>query len=259
MNIQYSPIATAQRLSRYELFAFNSRTFADLFELDKFQTSSLLQRMEQAGLIARVEQGKYIFLGLTPEKVLSNPLYIGSNLVVPSYISYWSALHYHGLTEQSPRKVFVAISRRKAELSFGKLQFKFVTIKSNLFFGYKREVHSELPIVVADEAKSILDSLYLPHYAGGITEVAKALQIAFEEKLLDIPTLVDYANRFESPSLSSRLGYLLELLGQDAHGLQISKGPVRLDPHNSELGTFNARWKLFVNIQRSDLFPEGVA
>lgn len=258
MALQLSPITTAQKLSGYDLFTFTSRTLADLFELDKFQTSSLLQRMEQAGLVARIEQGKYVLLGLTPEKVLSNPLYIGSNLATPSYVSYWSALHFHGLTEQAPRTIFIAICRRKSELTFNKMKFKFITINPKLFFGYQRVLHAELPVVIADETKAILDSLSLPQYAGGVTEVAKALSIAVEEKRLDLPTLVEYARRFESQSLTSRLGYLLELLGQSTEGLQEPKGPVRLDPQNPDRGTYNARWKLYINTSLSDLFPTGV-
>lgn len=71
---QITPISAAQKLIQNELFAFNSRTISALFGLDKFQTRNLLERMEQAGLVARIEQGKFILLGLIPEKVLSNPL-----------------------------------------------------------------------------------------------------------------------------------------------------------------------------------------
>ncbi len=87
MTQQITPISAAQKLIQDELFAFNSRTISALFGLDKFQTLSLLDRMERAGLVARIEQGKFLLLGLTPERVLSNPLYIGCNLVTPAYIS----------------------------------------------------------------------------------------------------------------------------------------------------------------------------
>ena len=103
MSQLITPISITQTLLQKELFSFNSKTIRDLFELDEFQTSNLLKRMEEIGLVVQIERGKYLLLGLSPEKVLSNPLYIGSHLVPPSYISFWSALHYHGLTEQAPR------------------------------------------------------------------------------------------------------------------------------------------------------------
>jgi predicted transcriptional regulator of viral defense system len=227
--------------------------------LDKFQTLSLLDRMEQAGLVARIEQGKFLLLGLTPEKVLSNPLYIGCNLVTPAYISFWSALHFHGFTEQAPRTTLVATTRRKKEITFREMNFKFVTLKPVAFFGYRREILAELPVVVADEPKSILDSLSLPYYAGGIPEVAKALQTAVSQESLEMPRLLEYAERLQNASLRSRLGYLLELLGQSISSLKAAKGPVKLDPQNPARGSFNKRWKLYVNIELEDLFPQGVA
>jgi len=258
MPQQITPISAAQKLTQDELFAFNSRTISALFRLDKFQTRSLLDRMEQVGLVARIEQGKFILLGLTPEKVLSNPLYIGCNLVTPAYISFWSALHFHGFTEQAPRTTFVATTRRKKEITFREMHFKFVTLNPKVFFGYWREPLAELPVVVADEPKSILDSLSLSQYAGGISEVAKALQIALSQDSLELPVLLEYAERLQNASLRSRLGYLLELLGQSISSLKAAKGPVKLDPQNPARGSYNKRWKLYVNIKPKDMFPQGV-
>lgn len=259
MAQQITPISMAQILMERELFSFSSRIVSVLFGLDKFQTLNLLNRMEQAGLVVRIEQGKFLLLGLTPEKVLSNPLYIGSNLVTPAYVSFWSALHFHGITEQVPHTVFVATTRRKKEVSFRGMNFKYVNFKPQAFFGYRREMLADLPVVVADEAKTILDSLGLPQYAGGITEVAKALQIAISQGWLEMPVLFEYATRLQNASLSSRLGYLLELLGQPADPLEVSKGPAKLDPQGPARGSFNKRWQLYINIDPGDLFPQGVA
>jgi predicted transcriptional regulator of viral defense system len=258
MTQQITPISAAQILIQNELFAFNSQTISVLFGLDKFQTLGLLDRMEQAGLVVRVEQGKFLLLGLTPEKVLSNPLYIGCNLVTPAYISFWSALHFHGFTEQSPLTTFVATTRRKKEITFRETHFKFVTCKPGTFFGYRREILAELPVVVADESKSILDSLSLPQYSGGVSEVAKALQIAILGGSVEVSILFEYAERLQNGSLRSRLGYLLELLGQPTSGLKASKGPVKLDPQKSVRGSYNKHWKLYINIESTDLFPRGV-
>ncbi len=258
MSQLITPVSIAQTLLHHELFSFNSKTIGDLFELNEFQTSNLLNRMEETGLVMRIERGKYLLLGLSPEKVLSNPLYIGSHLVSPSYVSFWSALHYHGFTEQAPRSVLVATTRRKKELTFRETRFKFVILKPKAFFGYQREMLADLPVIVADQSKAILDSLTLPEYAGGIAEVAKALQIAVKENTIDNFTLINYADRLGNASLSSRLGYLLETLGQSTRGLEASKGPVKLDPQRQLEGPFNRHWQLYINVDQDDLFPQGV-
>ncbi|MDP2661530.1 MAG: type IV toxin-antitoxin system AbiEi family antitoxin, partial [Dehalococcoidia bacterium] len=132
-------------------------------------------------------------------------------------VSYWSALHYHGLTEQVPHTVLVATTRKKRSLAFQGHHFRYVTIKPDKFFGYRRESVGELPVVMADPEKALIDSLDQPRYAGGMAEVAQALAAAAPD--LDIPLLLDYAARMNDQSLASRLGYLLAAHGIEADGL----------------------------------------
>lgn len=251
-------ISTARFLLRQGLFVFESHTVGDLLNLEKTRTSHLLRRMEREGLVARLERGKYLLLGLTPEQTLSNPLFIASHLVTPAYVSFWSALHFHGLTEQAPRRVFVTVTRQKRSLTFRGMTFQFVRLSPPLFFGYRRETMGGLPLVVADEAKAILDSLSLPVYAGGVEEVAKALRNALQEGRVEAAQLVEYAQRMENASLSARLGCLLELLGQPVEGLEAPRGPLVLDPHRPRRGEYLRRWKVYLNLPIQELFPEGV-
>ena len=72
----------------------------------------LAARLKAEGLGEEVEKGKYLLLGLEPERVLSNPLFIASHLAAPAYVSYWSALHYYGFTEQVPLTAFVATTKK---------------------------------------------------------------------------------------------------------------------------------------------------
>jgi predicted transcriptional regulator of viral defense system len=217
----------------------------------------LIARLRADGLVDEVERGKYLLLGLDPERVLSNPLFIASHLIAPAYVSYWSALHHYGFTEQVPLTTFVATTRKKRPVSFQGFRFHFVVLKPHKFFGYRRERIGDLPTVVADEAKAIVDSLDLLQHAGGIGEVAKALQVALET--VDVPTLIDYANRMENKSLGSRLGYLLESFGQSAEGLVHSVSPVKLDPTRPRTGHTVAPWQIVVNVPEHELADrEGV-
>jgi predicted transcriptional regulator of viral defense system len=98
----------------------------------------------------------------------------------------------------------------------------------------------------------------LPQYAGGLPEIAKALQSAVSGDSPVLDLLLEYAERLKNGSLCSRLGYLLELLGQPAGGLKASSGPARLDPGRTSRGQFNKRWQLYVNVEPDELFPAGV-
>lgn len=256
MTENLSPISIAQRLYQNDLFYFTPVLLADLLNRSRRQTYRMIARLKDQGLVDEVEKGKYLLLGLEPERVLSNPLFIASSLLTPAYVSYWSALHFYGFTEQVPLTVFVATTKKKRPVAFRDLRFRFVTIKPRKFFGYRREMLGDLPVVVADEAKAIIDSLDLPHYAGGIAEVAKALHAALAE--VDVPTLVEYANRMEDKSLGSRLGYLLEALGYPVEGLLRSASPVKLDPARPRTGRTASRWQVIVNVPEREMFVQGV-
>ena len=141
-------------------------------------------------------------------------------------------------------------------MSFHGFQFRFVTVQPGKFFGYRREMVGELPVLIADEAKAIVDSLDQPRHAGGIAEVAKALRAALE--VVDVPTLVEYANRMGDKSLGSRLGYLLESLGRTAKELICSASPIKLDPSRPREGRIAPPWRVIVNVPQAELFPQGV-
>ena len=131
--------------------------------------------------------------------MFANPLFIACHLVTPGYVSYWSALHSYGFTEQVPLTVYVATTRKKAPVAYAGQRFRFVTVQPRKFFGYRRELVGGLPVLIADEEKALIDSLGEPEYAGGIAEVAKALRAAIET--IHLNTLVEYANRLGDKTL----------------------------------------------------------
>ena len=256
MEEHLSPISIARQLRQHDLFYFTPSLLANLLGLKRRQAYRLLARLKAEGLVAEVEKGKFLLLGLEPERVLSNPFFIASHLVTPAYVSFWSALHFYGFTEQVPLTTFVATTKKKRPVTFRDFRFRFVTLKPQKFFGYRREMMDDLPVLIADEAKAIVDSLHQPRYAGGIAEVAKSLRAALD--VVDVSTLVEYANRMGDKSLGSRLGYLLERLGHPAEGLIRSAGPVKLDPGRPRTGPYEGRWRVWVNVPSAELWPEGV-
>ncbi len=256
MEQNLAPISIIRQLARHDLFYFTPQILGDLFSLDRSRVYRLLARLKAESLIVEIEKGKYLLLGLEPERALSNPLFIASHLVTPAYVSYWSALHFYGFTEQVPLTTFVATTKKKRPVSFRGFRFRFVTVHPSKFFGYRRDTAGDLPILIADEAKAIVDSLDQPRYAGGIAEVAKALRAALE--IVDVPTLIEYANRMGNRSLGSRLGYLLERLGHPVEGLVHSASPIKLDPSRPRKGSYEPRWRVVVNVPETELQSPGV-
>jgi len=264
-------ISVARMLHEKELFYFSSRTLADLLARQPSQVYPLLRQLVRIGLASEIENGKYLLLGFEPERVLANPLFIACQLVTPGYVSYWSALHIYGFTEQVPLTVYVATTKKKAPVAYAGMRFRFVTIQPRKFFGYRRELVGGLPVLMADEAKALIDSLSQPDYAGGIAEVAKALRTAVET--IDLATLVAYANRVGDKTMGSRLGYLLSLFGRpvapldsrstlvgEQHTVRLlrSTSLVKLDPSRPSGGQRDAQWQIDINVPLEALSGEGI-
>ena len=139
MSDNLTPISIIKRLHELDLFFVTTRTLADLFELPLTRVYQLVAQLKEMGLLAEVENGKYLVLGFEPERVLANPLFIASQLVTPGYVSFWSALHYYGFTEQAPLTIFVATTKKKRPVVFRGQRFRFVTVLPRKLFGYRRE------------------------------------------------------------------------------------------------------------------------
>jgi len=232
-------------------------TFEDALKLSGLSRDVLkkiLYRLEQSGFIERIEKGKYMIipLGAAKGKYTLNEFVIGSLLVNPYCIAYWSALNFYGLTEQIPNTIFIQSTSRKKKLEteiFG-VRYKIVKIKETKFFGFRKEWIEETQINITDKEKTIVDCLDKPQYSGGIIEVAKALK----NGQIDIKKVVDYANEIGNSGVIRRLGYLSDFLGIDVNLSPINvRNYLLLDPTMSKNDLKNAKWRLIINLDENVL------
>jgi predicted transcriptional regulator of viral defense system len=250
----YTTNYIVQTLYDKGLYYFDIGLFSRIFNTSHLQASQIFKRLEARKFIIQVQKGKYILLGFEPQKVTSQPFFIATKIVVPSYVSYWSALNFHGLSEQVPRTVFVANTRKKASVVFLNTRYKYVKITPRKFWGYIEVRANGLSFLIADAEKAIIDSLDEPSYAGGVDEIFKCIARAGQK--INIKRLMDYAIKFGNKSLISRLGYLLERLDLDSGRLKKfgSGGYVKLNPVLPRSEKWNSRWKINENISQEELF-----
>ena len=176
-----------------------------------------------------------------------------SYLANPYYIGYWSALNFHGLSDQVPRTVFIATPKAKMPLAIFYSQFYFVKIAPYKFFGFREEVVDGRPVLISDPEKTMADCLDHPEHSGGIDEVARALYFSHQE--LEFIRIKEYAVNMKNKTIFKRLGYLLEKAGLSEQyssilkGIELSTGYAKLDPSLSVKGSHSKRWGLVVNAE----------
>jgi predicted transcriptional regulator of viral defense system len=212
-------------------------------------TKTLLSRYEKAGWIERLERGRYMIipLGSQKGKYTLNEFAIGSALATPSCIGYWSALHYHGLTEQIPLTVFVQTTARRSVPRckiFG-VPYRIVRLKGEKMFGMEKALFDGNIIHITNKEKTLIDCLDKPHLCGGIVEVAKAL---YNGKF-DFERLLDYGRRIGNSGVLRRLGYLVEYLDLEVRVPRPNtRNYLLLDPSMPPKGPANGKWRLRVNL-----------
>jgi predicted transcriptional regulator of viral defense system len=185
-------------------------------------------------------------------------------LVDPAAISHWSALHYHGFTDQVPRKVFVLTTvdtsvprvrggkanRTKDGYPIGDLIYKFIQVKTERFFGSEKVWVGDVRVTITDPERTLLDGLSTPQYCGDFAEVLHAFELRGRD--LNLDRMIDYALRWDR-AMAKRLGWVLEKQGVEIGFLEPLiqvpiKGYRKLDPTGPRRGPCNRRWMIQENL-----------
>ncbi len=219
-----------------DMVVFTNKDIVRFLDTSKENTYRIIGNMLEKDLVKRVEKGKYILTEVWNELDIYE---IVPHIFQPSYIAFWSALHYHKMTDQVPRTVFLVTTKRKKPLRLQGQNIKYITIKRSLFFGYERYDK----VVVSDMEKTLIDCLRNPEYSGGISQIRESIS---DE--LDTDRLIEYCVLTGSSAVASRLGYLLEekdIEFREGELKELIDTYTKLDPKQKG-SVLNSEWKLYV-------------
>lgn len=223
---------------------------------------NVIYRLKRKKRIEEIERGKYLLIpakagyeGLWSEV----PFLILPNILSEYYVGFYSALNYWGMTEQVPRTVFVATTKRRKTLEYGPSIFKFVKLSKKRFFGFEEGEIAGTKFKVSSREKTVLDCLMYPKYCGGLDEAIKGIWETRDE--LDFDKLLEYAKRLGVSVVIRRLGYVLDEVLHiekekriDKTSLIKFKGFMWLDPLGPKkiLG-YSKKYGLIVNRSQNEL------
>lgn len=241
-----------------------ARKDAAEFGLSENYVRQALHHLERAGWITRLKRGTYALT--SPLFAAPEPLHefeIAMHLVEPAAISHWTAMHYHGLTEQIPRTVYVLTtktwrprqrhSKNPRVYTIDGHNYEFVQVKPDRFFGIDsvwigNQNHQRVQIT--DGERTLIDGLIRPQYCGDFGTVVEAIHDHIEELYLD--KLVDYALRIDAATCK-RLGWVLSQVVPEAPQLDRLRevevtGYVPLDPTGPKKGRCTNAWRIQENL-----------
>lgn len=222
-----------------------------------------LHHLTKSGWLRRLRKGLY---ALSPEQsgvISAHEFEIAMALVPPGAISHWSAMHHHGMTEQTPRKVFILAatdtpvpqSRSKERhegrgIQVGDAIYQFIRVKPERFFGTEKVWVGEARVTITDPERTLLDGLMMPQYCGDFAEVLHAFRVRGDR--LDVDRIVEYALRLDAAT-AKRLGWVLEHQGVGPNRLEsLVKVPIKgyrtLDPTGPRKGPCHNHWMIQENL-----------
>ena len=228
-----------------------------LKDTEKENVRKLLSNLTTRGLLIRLKKGLYHVIPYEkdPETFMPEWHLIVKHLVdnAEYYIAYYSALEAHGLITQPALTEQIVVNKqiKPSKIKIKNIEFQFVYHNENHFFGSKNIwINDYDKVLCSDLEKTIVDCLYKPDYAGGITEISKAIYKAKHQ--IDYIRLFEYAKKFKSQSVIKRLGFLLELFEiktkiiNKMQSVKMSSYAL-LDPSLPKTGKRISKWNLQIN------------
>jgi predicted transcriptional regulator of viral defense system len=241
-----------------------ARELAPAAGLSEGYLRQALHHLARAGWLVRLRKGLYALSATVPGVTPAHEFEIAMALVDPAAISHWSALHYHGLTEQAPRNVFVlttteaSVPRRRGAPArragdgyrIGDTVYRFVRVKPERYFGIGKVWVGEARVPITDPERTLLDGLARPQYCGDFAEVLHAFEARGAD--LQVDRIVEYALKLDA-AIAKRLGWVLDHLGFDPSKLErLAALPIKgyrtLDPTGPRKGPCNRRWMIQENL-----------
>ena len=223
----------------------------------------LMRDMVKRGLLLRLKDGVYwsIPYEQAAAEYFPNWHLVAKYIVGDSdyYIGYYSAMEIHSLITQPALREQIVVNKqiKPSSLKIKGYKFQYIYHNKKHFFGTTDIwIDSFNKVKCSDLEKTFIDCLYKPDYAGGITEIAKALYKAREK--IDYSKMFTYCKQFRAQSVIKRLGFLLELLNINTPFIEQlqelkTKSYVLLEPSYEKNGKLIGKWSVQQNMETGDI------
>jgi predicted transcriptional regulator of viral defense system len=210
---------------------------------DQQGTKKVITKLTRNGWLIRVKRGLYAISDLSNRGFLSLSPYIVANLLVKdSYVSFESALSYHGMFDQLTNRT-ISISRVQYKtVLLQSFEYSFVTVKEDWFFGWQEVTIDNKTVRIAVPEKALIDMIQFHKSKYSIDVVVEKLTLYKDS--LDLQKMTEYLGKMSITTIKI-FGFLFDLLGINSNNLY---NQVKLRGTHWILSgdtKFNAKWRLY--------------
>ncbi|GAB4027348.1 MAG: hypothetical protein Fur0011_5160 [Candidatus Microgenomates bacterium] len=211
---------------------------------DLQQTKNLVVKLVRNGWLIRIKKGLYAISDLSNRGFLSLSPYVVANLLVKeSYVSFESALAYHGMFDQLTSKIISVSTSKFKDTSLNNIEYDFLNVKDQFFFGWQEVIVDNQTVKIAHAEKALVDIIHFHRSKYSIDLVIEKLKEY--QGSLDIKRLNEFISKMSAVTIKT-FGFIFDLLGINSDSLykQIKENNVTLKMLADDK-KFNAKWRLY--------------
>ncbi|KKP38843.1 MAG: hypothetical protein UR28_C0012G0022 [Candidatus Peregrinibacteria bacterium GW2011_GWF2_33_10] len=212
--------------------------------LNQSQIEYLISSLTKKGWLIRVKKGLYVISDLSNRGFLSLSSYIIANLLVKnSYVSFESALQYHGMFDQLTNKIISISLKEHKDVNLQNTEYNFIKTKTDYYFGFKKIIIDNQNAQIATQEKALCDIINFHRSIYSIDLVIEKLK-NYKNNI----NFIQMQNNIKQLSMTTLkiFGFIFDLLNIDSSELlKQSKTTKTAHKMTSDSRIFNAKWRLY--------------
>ncbi|MCL2042095.1 MAG: hypothetical protein FWG84_08700 [Bacteroidales bacterium] len=170
---------------------------------DKNVAKEILRRYKKQGLISQIRRDLYAVTDLASQVSLASKFEIAGDITPSSYLSYHTALEYHGLAHQVFYEIYISSKESFKSFDYEGITYTFCRSKSEE--GVINPKTDSL-VRVTDLERTVLDCINRIDLSGGLEELVQCLAII---TYIDENKLSAYLHHFDKQILYQKAGFIL--------------------------------------------------
>lgn len=210
---------------------------------DQQVAKNVVTRLTRDGWLIRVKRGLYAISDLSNRGFLSlSPSVVANLLVGDSYVSFESALVYHGMFDQLTNKTISISQAQYKTVQLQSVEYSFVKVMDKWFFGWQDVSIDNKTVRMATAEKALIDMIQFHKSKYTVDVVVEKLSLY--KSSLDKQKMTEYLEKMSLTTIKT-FGFLFDLLGIDSGDLY---NQVKLKGTHLMLtgdAKFNAKWRLY--------------
>ena len=209
---------------------------------------NLANKLVRNGWLVRIKKGIYAIASLESRGFAAIPIFkIAQILMQNSYISFEAALQHHGMFDQYLKTIVSVSIKRYSVKEIQGIEYKFVSTKKSLFYGWQDERVENYLVKMASAEKALLDMLCFKRAPYSIDLVMEKLK-EYKDSL-DFKRLNELCKK-QSITVKRIVGFLLDRLKVDSSELySFIRNIKNSSSMTRDSEKFDAKWRLYYREQ----------